>query len=95
MTVLALPAEQTQIRTKCAPAVRVRVCSRVGPGLLLADRKIHYFIRGRLMVGPWGGANASGSREAADIAEWVETHFAPMTVDRAIIYDLTEPPKNT
>ena len=35
------------------------------------------------------------SREAAAIAEWVETHFAPTTVDRAIVYDLTQPPKNT
>jgi 4-amino-4-deoxy-L-arabinose transferase-like glycosyltransferase len=61
----------------------------------VADKRIHYFVRGRLMAGQWGGANASGSREAADIAEWVETHFAPMTVDRVIVYDLTESPKNT
>jgi 4-amino-4-deoxy-L-arabinose transferase-like glycosyltransferase len=61
----------------------------------VSDRKIHYFIRGRMMFGQWGAATSSGSREAADIAQWVETHFAPMTLDRAIVYDLTQPPKNT
>ncbi len=60
----------------------------------VADRKIHYFIRGRLMIGLWGGV-ATGSRESADIAKWVETHFAPTTVDRSIIYDLTAAPKNS
>ena len=61
----------------------------------VAQKRIHYFIRGRLMFGQWGGANSSGSREAADIAEWVETHFAPTTIDRTIVYDLTQPQKNT
>ena len=61
----------------------------------VSDKKIHYFIRGRMMFGQWGAATSSGSREAADIAQWVETHFAPMTLDRAIVYDLTQPPKNT
>ncbi len=61
----------------------------------VAQKKIHYFIRGRLIFGQWGGATSSGSREAADIAEWVETHFAPTTIDRAIVYDLTQPQKNT
>jgi hypothetical protein len=60
----------------------------------VSDRKIHYFIRGRMMFGQWGAATSSGSREAADIAQWVETNFAPMTLDRVIVYDLTQPPKN-
>jgi 4-amino-4-deoxy-L-arabinose transferase-like glycosyltransferase len=60
----------------------------------VADRQIHYFIRGKIMIGHWGGST-SGSREAADIAEWVETHYTPLTVDRVIIYDLTEAPKNS
>ena len=61
----------------------------------VAEKRIHYFIRGRLMFGQWGGANASGSHEAADIAQWVEAHFTPTTMDRAVVYDLTQPPKKT
>jgi hypothetical protein len=59
----------------------------------VADRQIHYFIRGRVMIGHWGGA--AGSREAADIAAWVGTHYTPMTVDRVLIYDLTQAPRNS
>nr|WP_234835083.1 glycosyltransferase family 39 protein [Mycolicibacterium stellerae] len=61
----------------------------------VADKRIHYFIRGQLMVGQWGGHGTSGSREAADIADWVETRFTPTTVDKVVIYDLTQPVKNT
>jgi 4-amino-4-deoxy-L-arabinose transferase-like glycosyltransferase len=57
----------------------------------VADREIHYFIRGKMMIGHWGG-QTSGSREAADIAKWVETHYTPLTIDGVIIYDLTEAP---
>lgn len=60
----------------------------------VAERQIHYFIRGKMMIGHWGGAT-TGSRESADIAEWVETHYTPLTVDRVVIYDLTQPPKNS
>jgi 4-amino-4-deoxy-L-arabinose transferase-like glycosyltransferase len=60
---------------------------------LVADKEIHYFIRGGVMFGRWGGG--SSGQQAEDIAQWVETHFAPMTMDRAVIYDLTQPPKNT
>ena len=60
----------------------------------VADRQIHYFVRGKMMVGHWGGGT-TGSRESADIAEWVETHYTPMTVDRVLIYDLTQPPRNS
>jgi 4-amino-4-deoxy-L-arabinose transferase-like glycosyltransferase len=60
----------------------------------VAHRKIHYFIRGKVMIGHWGRM-AAGSRESADIAEWVETHYTPLTVDRVLIYDLTQPPRNS
>ncbi|MDT5057213.1 MAG: hypothetical protein QOF66_5579 [Mycobacterium sp.] len=60
----------------------------------VADRQIHYFVRGKMTIGHWGGA-ATGSRESADIAEWVETHYTPLTVDRVLIYDLTQPPRNS
>jgi hypothetical protein len=60
----------------------------------VADRHIHYFIRGRMMIGHWGG-QAGGSREAADIAVWVETHYTPLTIDGVIVYDLTEAPQNS
>lgn len=61
----------------------------------VADKKIHYFIRGRLMIGQWGGHAASGSREAADIADWVESRFTPTEVDKVVIYDLTATPENS
>ncbi len=61
----------------------------------VADKKIHYFIRGQMMIGQWGGHGASGSREAAEIADWVETRFTPTTVDKVVIYDLTQPVTNT
>jgi 4-amino-4-deoxy-L-arabinose transferase-like glycosyltransferase len=61
----------------------------------VADRQIHYFIRSRSMFGGWGGASGSGSHEAADIAQWVETRFAPTTIDRTVVYDLTQTPKNS
>lgn len=60
---------------------------------LVADRQIHYFIRGRIMMGHWG--QQSGSSESAAVAEWVETHYTPVIVDRAVIYDLTAAPKNS
>jgi 4-amino-4-deoxy-L-arabinose transferase-like glycosyltransferase len=60
----------------------------------VADGQIHYFIRGKMMMGHWGG-DTTGSRESADIAEWVETHYTPQTVDRVLIYDLTQPPRNS
>lgn len=61
----------------------------------VAADEIHYYIRGRLMIGQWGGAAESGSREAAAIADWVETRYTPTTVDNVVIYDLTQPPKNS
>lgn len=59
----------------------------------VADRKIHYFIRGKMTIGHWGPA--TGSSESTDIAEWVQTHYTPLTVDRVIIYDLTQPRRDS
>jgi len=55
----------------------------------VADKRIHYFIHGNIMIGNWAGA-ATGSRQPTDIAKWVESHYAPMTVDGVVLYDLTE-----
>jgi 4-amino-4-deoxy-L-arabinose transferase-like glycosyltransferase len=60
----------------------------------VADRQIHYFVRGKIMLGRWGG-DTSGSRESADIADWVETHYTPLAVDNVVIYDLTQPPSHS
>jgi 4-amino-4-deoxy-L-arabinose transferase-like glycosyltransferase len=62
----------------------------------VATRQIHYFISDRMMAmtNHWGSAGG-GSREAADIAEWVETHYTPVVVDRSVVYDLSQPPKNS
>ena len=57
----------------------------------VADGDVHYFVRSHMM-GAFGRHTASGSHEAADIADWVETHFVPMPVDGVAIYDLTEAP---
>jgi 4-amino-4-deoxy-L-arabinose transferase-like glycosyltransferase len=64
---------------------------------LVADGDVHYFIRSKIMGGFGRGDGAtsrehSGSREAANIAEWVETHYAPVIVDRVALYDLTAAP---
>ncbi len=56
----------------------------------VADRQIHYFIRGRMMIGHWGFPT-TGSNQSADIEKWVESHYLPQTVDRVLIYDLTQP----
>lgn len=62
---------------------------------LVGERQIHYFIRSRMMMGGFGGHTPTGSREAADISQWVETHFNPITVDNVAIYDLTQRATNT
>jgi 4-amino-4-deoxy-L-arabinose transferase-like glycosyltransferase len=59
----------------------------------VADRQIHYFIRGKTTIGHWG--RSTGSSDSTDIAQWVETHYTPMTVDRVIVYDLTQPPTDS
>jgi 4-amino-4-deoxy-L-arabinose transferase-like glycosyltransferase len=60
----------------------------------VAGKHIHYFIRGRSMMGGFGG-HGSGSREAANIAAWVQANYAPTRVDDVVIYDLTAAPKNS
>jgi 4-amino-4-deoxy-L-arabinose transferase-like glycosyltransferase len=57
--------------------------------------QIHYFVRGRVMFGGFGGHDNGGSRAAAEIGEWVETHYTPLTVDGTVVYDLTAAPKNS
>jgi 4-amino-4-deoxy-L-arabinose transferase-like glycosyltransferase len=59
----------------------------------VAEGQIHYFVRGKMMLGHWG--RSTGSSESADIAEWVETHYTPQTVDRVVLYDLTQPQRNS
>lgn len=63
---------------------------------LVVTGQIHYFIGDRMMLltGRWG-SSSGGSRAAADIAQWVETHYTPLVVDRAVIYDLSAPAPNT
>lgn len=56
---------------------------------LVADKKIHYFIHG-VMMGNWRGQN-SGSRDATDIASWVQSHYTAVPVAGVTIYDLTAP----
>ena len=34
-------------------------------------------------------------RKAGNIAEWVQAHYIPQTVDRVLIYDLTQPPHDS
>jgi hypothetical protein len=40
------------------------------------------------MFGRWG-RGGSGSHEAADIADWVQAHYSPRTIDHVQVYDLT------
>jgi 4-amino-4-deoxy-L-arabinose transferase-like glycosyltransferase len=60
----------------------------------VAAGRIHYFIRGRIMLAAFP-SHDSGSREAAAIADWVEAHYAPTTVEHTVVYDLTAPQKNS
>jgi 4-amino-4-deoxy-L-arabinose transferase-like glycosyltransferase len=61
----------------------------------VAARQIHYFIRGGVGFGGFGGHDTGGSHEATDIADWVQAHFVPMTVDGKVVYDLTAAPTNS
>ncbi|MEW2483825.1 glycosyltransferase family 39 protein [Mycobacterium sp. NPDC049093] len=62
---------------------------------LVDDGDIHYFIRSRIMAGGFGGHTPSGSQAATEIAEWVQAHYNPVTVDDVTIYDLTHRASNT
>lgn len=61
----------------------------------VTDGRIHHFIHGHSMSGFPGRRSTGGSRDAADISTWVEAHYAPQTVDGVVVYDLTQPPKNS
>lgn len=56
---------------------------------------IHFFIRSHIMAGGFGGHTPSGSQAATEIAEWVQAHYTPITVDDVTIYDLTQRATNT
>jgi 4-amino-4-deoxy-L-arabinose transferase-like glycosyltransferase len=56
---------------------------------LVAQKKIHYFIHAALM-GNWG-RDTGGSRDAADIASWVQSHYAAVPVAGVTLYDLSRP----
>ncbi len=62
---------------------------------LVDDGAVHYFIRSRIMAGGFGGHTPSGSQAATKIAEWVQAHYNPVTVDGVTIYDLTQRATNT
>jgi 4-amino-4-deoxy-L-arabinose transferase-like glycosyltransferase len=59
---------------------------------LVSDGKIHYYIHAKMMFG--GNRHTSGSHEAADITEWVESHYDPVRVDGVNICDLTQAPNS-
>ena len=62
----------------------------------VADGSIHYFIKGHSMFGMMSGrGDHGGSREAADIGDWVEAHYAATTVDGVAVYDLTQAPTDS
>nr|WP_245234036.1 glycosyltransferase family 39 protein [Mycobacterium sp. PS03-16] len=53
----------------------------------VADDDVHYFIAGTL--GRLGDDARTGSRAAADITEWVESHYPAVDFGDVTIYDLT------
>ncbi|MGU3497273.1 ArnT family glycosyltransferase [Mycobacterium sp. C31M] len=55
---------------------------------LVADGRIHWFIGSRIMAGQRG--DHAGSRDAADIAAWVQNRFVPRTVGGTVVYDLSD-----
>ncbi|BBY14767.1 glycosyltransferase family 39 protein [Mycolicibacterium litorale] len=55
----------------------------------VADGDVHYFIGGRSALGFGDRAAQSGSRAAADIADWVQEHFESRLVGGVAVYDLT------
>jgi hypothetical protein len=52
----------------------------------VADHQVRYFIAG----GNGGPGGRSGST-AADIATWVQQHFAPVNLGGTTVYDLFAP----
>lgn len=58
----------------------------------VADGDVHYFIGGRTALGFGDRTPQSGSRAAADIADWVQAQYAHRLVDGVALYDLSEAP---
>ena len=85
-----------------APVMAVGGFNGTDPAPMLAEfqndvaaGRIHYFIKAHSMFGFPSGRATSGSREAADIGTWVEAHYTAETVDGIVVYDLTQPPKDS
>lgn len=55
---------------------------------LVADGRIHWFIESRIMAARTD--DHAGSRDAAEIAAWVQGRFAPVAVGDSVVYDLTQ-----
>jgi 4-amino-4-deoxy-L-arabinose transferase-like glycosyltransferase len=55
----------------------------------VAAKRIHYFVSAKMM-GQRRGAT-SGSRQSADITDWVAANYRKRTIDGVTIYDLTAP----
>jgi hypothetical protein len=53
----------------------------------VAAHRVHWFIAGGQRQ-PRGGAESSGSHEAADIAAWVAATFTPQQIDGVTLYNL-------
>lgn len=52
------------------------------------EGKIHYFVQGRMMLGPWSSGHKG---ESSAITKWVEARYPARTVEGAVVYDLTRP----
>ena len=56
---------------------------------LVADGRVHWFVgadQGRNLL---GNPSSGGSDQARLISEWVAATFTPVTVDGAVLYDLS------
>jgi 4-amino-4-deoxy-L-arabinose transferase-like glycosyltransferase len=63
----------------------------------VADGDIHYFVAGGGMGGGRGGLGGGmgGSGTAAQISQWVQANFTPVTIGSQTFYDLTQPVGST
>jgi 4-amino-4-deoxy-L-arabinose transferase-like glycosyltransferase len=86
-----------------APIMAVGGFNGTDPAPTLAEfkaevsaKQIHYFLRSKAGMGMAGiFGHASGSHEAADVEEWVQSTFTSKRVDGIVVYDLTAEPKNS
>src|SRR5262245_10763830 len=86
MTTLALPAEQTQKRTKPAPVTRFDVWSRIRLGLLLAATGALYLWK--LSASGWANAFYSAAAQAG-ASDWTAMLFGSSDGANAITVDKT------